>query len=160
MNKKNQENILTITFISDNGYSSYISYLMYLTQNQDKMKPKSNIALEGTCSGDVVGGLLSWTGENLQALLFFPERGGYIMENQITEKALKSVTDSITMIKHVMDRMDFLVKTSIMSSDNDGWYEAHADASRVILEEDIERLLEVANDLETVIPDEDPGGAS
>jgi len=27
-----------------------------------------NIALEGTCSGDVVGGLLSWTGENLQAL--------------------------------------------------------------------------------------------
>jgi hypothetical protein len=41
------------------------------TQNQDKMKTKlSNIALEGTCSGDVVGGL-SWTGENLQALLFF-----------------------------------------------------------------------------------------
>ncbi|HUT44568.1 MAG TPA: hypothetical protein VMW95_09540 [Desulfobacterales bacterium] len=40
------------------------------------MKNKSkNIALEGTRSGDVVGGLLSWTGENLQALLFFPERG-------------------------------------------------------------------------------------
>jgi hypothetical protein len=34
----------------------------------------SNIALEGTCSGDVVGGLLSWTGENLQALLFL--KGG------------------------------------------------------------------------------------
>jgi len=35
------------------------------------MKTKSkNIALEGTRSGDVVGGLLSWTGENLQALLF------------------------------------------------------------------------------------------
>jgi hypothetical protein len=33
----------------------------------------SNIALEGTCSGDVVGGLLSWTGENLQALLFLKE---------------------------------------------------------------------------------------
>jgi len=31
----------------------------------------SNIALEGTCNGDVVGGLLSWTGESLQALLFF-----------------------------------------------------------------------------------------
>ena len=29
-----------------------------------------NIALEGTCSGDVVGGLLSWAGENLQAFLF------------------------------------------------------------------------------------------
>jgi len=28
----------------------------------------SNIALEGTCSGDVAGGLLLWTGENLQAL--------------------------------------------------------------------------------------------
>ena len=37
------------------------------------MKTKSkNIALEGTCSGDVVGGL-SWTGENLQALLFFAD---------------------------------------------------------------------------------------
>jgi len=35
------------------------------------MKNKiSNIALEGTCSGDVVGGLLLWTVENLQALLF------------------------------------------------------------------------------------------
>jgi len=34
----------------------------------------SNIALEGTCGGDVVGGLLSWTGERLQALLFL--KGG------------------------------------------------------------------------------------
>jgi len=40
------------------------------TQYQDKLKPKLNIALEGTCSGDVAGGLLSWTGESLQALLF------------------------------------------------------------------------------------------
>ena len=39
------------------------------------MKTQSNIALEGTCNGDVAGGLLLWTGENLQALLFFPERG-------------------------------------------------------------------------------------
>jgi hypothetical protein len=30
----------------------------------------STIALEGTCSGDVVGGLLLWAGESLQALLF------------------------------------------------------------------------------------------
>ena len=30
----------------------------------------SNIMLEGTCSGDVVGGLLSWTVESLQAILF------------------------------------------------------------------------------------------
>jgi len=30
----------------------------------------TNIALEGTCNGDVVGGLLLWTGESLQALLF------------------------------------------------------------------------------------------
>jgi len=44
------------------------------TQNQDKMKTKLNIALEGTCSGDVVGGLLSWTVESLQALLFL--KGG------------------------------------------------------------------------------------
>jgi hypothetical protein len=34
----------------------------------------TNIALEGTCSGDVVGGLLLWAGENLQALLFL--KGG------------------------------------------------------------------------------------
>jgi len=38
------------------------------------MKTKLNIALEGTCSGDVVGGLLSWTGENLQALLFLNKK--------------------------------------------------------------------------------------
>lgn len=30
----------------------------------------SNITPEGTRNGDVVGGLLLWTGENLQALLF------------------------------------------------------------------------------------------
>jgi len=30
----------------------------------------SNIALEGTCDGDVAGGLLLWAGANLQALLF------------------------------------------------------------------------------------------
>jgi len=36
----------------------------------------SNIALEGTCSGDVVGGLLSWTVESLQALLFLTPRAG------------------------------------------------------------------------------------
>ena len=28
----------------------------------------SNIALEGTHNGDVVGGLILWTGESLQAL--------------------------------------------------------------------------------------------
>ena len=30
----------------------------------------SNIALEGTCSGDVVGGLLSWTGEAFRRFCF------------------------------------------------------------------------------------------
>ena len=88
MNKKNQENILTITFIFDNGYSSYISYLMYLTQNHSKMKTKSNIALEGTCSGNVAGGLLLWTGENLQALLFL--KGGY-MEKEFHIRGLNQV---------------------------------------------------------------------
>jgi hypothetical protein len=40
------------------------------------MKTKlKNIALEGTCSGDVVGGLLLWAEVNLQALLFL-EKGG------------------------------------------------------------------------------------
>jgi len=76
----------------------------------------TNIALEGTCSGDVVGGLLSWTGENLQALLFLqkggimpalqnipkrPERppvylisqGGEIIENPTTAQ----ITDEIDM---------------------------------------------------------------
>jgi hypothetical protein len=40
------------------------------TQNHDKMKTKTNIALEGTRSGDVVGGLYREPRENLQALLF------------------------------------------------------------------------------------------
>jgi hypothetical protein len=34
----------------------------------------SNIALEGTHGREVMSGLLSWTGENLQALLFL--KGG------------------------------------------------------------------------------------
>ena len=34
----------------------------------------SNIALEGTSSGDVVGGLLLWGGESLQAFLFLTPR--------------------------------------------------------------------------------------
>jgi hypothetical protein len=34
------------------------------------MKTKLNIALEGTCSGDVVGGLLSWTGEAFRRFCF------------------------------------------------------------------------------------------
>jgi len=35
----------------------------------------SKIAIEGTCNGDFVGGLLLWTGESLLALLF--ERGNF-----------------------------------------------------------------------------------
>jgi len=35
------------------------------------MKTKLNIALEGTFNGDVIGGLLLWAAEYLQALLFF-----------------------------------------------------------------------------------------
>jgi hypothetical protein len=34
------------------------------------MKTKLNIALEGTCSGDVTGGLLSWTGEPFRRFCF------------------------------------------------------------------------------------------
>ena len=41
-----------------------------IIQNHDKMKTKTNIALEGTCNGDVVGGLYREPRENLQALLF------------------------------------------------------------------------------------------
>jgi len=37
------------------------------------MKPKLNIALEGTFNGDVMGSLLLWAEENLQAFLFFME---------------------------------------------------------------------------------------
>ncbi len=33
----------------------------------------TNIALEGTHNGDVMGGLLLWAGENLQAFMFFAE---------------------------------------------------------------------------------------
>ena len=38
--------------------------------NHSKMKTKLNIALEGTCNGDVIGGLLLWAVENLQALSY------------------------------------------------------------------------------------------
>jgi len=37
------------------------------------MKTKSNIALEGTCSGDVVGGLLSWIVPKLDRFYRFYE---------------------------------------------------------------------------------------
>jgi hypothetical protein len=40
------------------------------TQRHDKMKTTTNIALEGTCNDDVVGGLYREPRENLQALLF------------------------------------------------------------------------------------------
>ena len=45
-----------------------ISYVIRL--NHDKMKTETNIALEGTRSGDVVGGLYREPWESLQALLF------------------------------------------------------------------------------------------
>jgi hypothetical protein len=37
-----------------------------------------NIALEGTHDCEVMGGLLSWTGENLQALLFLTPRDRHV----------------------------------------------------------------------------------
>jgi len=46
-------------------------------------KQLSNIALEGTYSGDVVGGLLSWAGENLQALLFLTPRDRHVRLKRI-----------------------------------------------------------------------------
>jgi hypothetical protein len=52
------------------------THIRTATQNQDKMKNQiSNIALEGTHGREVMSGLLSWTGENLQALLFL--KGGH-----------------------------------------------------------------------------------
>ena len=39
-------------------------------QNYSKMKKISNLALEGICNGDTVGGLLLWAWENFEALLF------------------------------------------------------------------------------------------
>ena len=44
------------------------------TQNHDKMKTKTNISLEETCNGDVVGGLYREPRESLQALLFLTPR--------------------------------------------------------------------------------------
>jgi len=62
--------MLTLLGANDIGDITHI----ILTQNQDKMKTKlKNIALEGTCSGDVVGGLLSWTGDPSGA--FFLQKG-------------------------------------------------------------------------------------
>ena len=57
-------------------YKVYFGIFCYTTisdvirLNHDKMKTKTNIALEGTCNGDVVGGLYRKPRENLQALLF------------------------------------------------------------------------------------------
>jgi hypothetical protein len=45
------------------------------------MKTKTNIALEGTCNGDVVGGLYREPRENLQALLF-GKGGVYRLEKE------------------------------------------------------------------------------
>jgi hypothetical protein len=42
-----------------------------------------NIALEGTCNGDVVGGLYREPRENLQALLF--RRGNFRSKNEIKD---------------------------------------------------------------------------
>jgi len=40
----------------------------------------SNIALEGICNGDVVGGVLSWTGESFRPFVF--ERGNHRPEKE------------------------------------------------------------------------------
>jgi hypothetical protein len=48
------------------------------------MKTKSkNMALEGTCSGDVVGGLLLWTGEKPSgAFVFLGRAFGLVLGNK------------------------------------------------------------------------------
>jgi hypothetical protein len=52
----------------------YYQEILFVNQNYSKMKKQlSNIPIEGTRNGDVVGGLLLWTGESLQALLFGKE---------------------------------------------------------------------------------------
>jgi len=83
---------LTITIIFD---KSYITYILYLTQNHDKMKTKTNIALEGTCNGDVAGGLYREPRENLQALLFSME-GGDSMPDIDVSVSKKEITGIVT----------------------------------------------------------------
>jgi hypothetical protein len=48
------------------------------------MKTKLNIALEGTCSGDVVGGLLSWTGEPFRRFCFERGLSSFVLGNKKT----------------------------------------------------------------------------
>jgi len=121
----------------------YIQRYTLSTQHQDKMKTKlENIALEGTCNGDIAGGLLSWTGENLQALLFL--KGGGIMSK---EKAQSVVVDSADVISHTANRLKLLYTLSMTSLASQGELEAFCDASHRILKDDIDRLEEVAQDL-------------
>jgi hypothetical protein len=55
---------------------SYIVKNITITQNQDKMKTKlKNIALEGTHSGDVVGGFYLGNRGNPSGAFVFSERG-------------------------------------------------------------------------------------
>ena len=64
------------------------------------MKTKLNIALEGTCSGDVVGGLLSWTVESLQALLFL--KGGKVaIDTKINKKDFETL-EKITPVAQIL----------------------------------------------------------
>jgi len=54
------------------------------------MKTKlENKALEGTCNVTAAGGLLSWAGVILQALLFFAERGLNIGKGDSKERAAR-----------------------------------------------------------------------
>ena len=54
------------------------------------MKTKlENIALEGTCSGDVAGGLLSWTGGKPSGAFVFAERGLNIARGIQKERAAR-----------------------------------------------------------------------
>jgi hypothetical protein len=55
------------------------------------MKTKlSNIALEGTRSREVVGGLLLWTGESLQALFVFLRKPEALRAPRINDLMLTS----------------------------------------------------------------------
>jgi len=60
------------------------------------MKTKLNIALEGTCNGDVMGGLLLWTGKTFRRfpfILLYQRISGRVMRGRL--KQMFKITDLI-----------------------------------------------------------------
>ncbi len=95
------------------------------------MKTKLNIALEGTCSGDVVGGLLSWTGEPFRRFCFC-RKGVEYRQGDSKERAVQygvtapdSPKHDITKEANVMAENTVSLKDTLKQEGSIDGFEAH-----------------------------------